>query len=41
MGGGEVLKKGSLIKSPPLDGGALKVLNIAGRRLFRASDFIQ
>ena len=28
MGGGEVLKKGVLIKSPPLDTGALKVNNI-------------
>lgn len=25
MGGGEILKKGLLIKSPPLDSGALKV----------------
>jgi len=25
MGGGEVLKKGWLIKSPPLEGGGIKV----------------
>jgi len=25
MGGGEVIKKGWLIKSPPLDGGGIKV----------------